>query len=534
MKSFRWLILLLTLTAAALLPNLPEIDAQSRCPRGVQIQQFNLQSQKTRQYQQQIYQQQQMVAKKQWEQSRQMQITQQQRQVEQRTRQIQQAKTATQIRSMPAQVPLTQTRITSSSRQITTQAARLVPHGPGVNGRVPTAIHSTTRTIDSYLVSRRVDMVPVNRSVATQSRALTQRPHTITNQQYTSRQITAQSRTLHQDTRTITMQSRKLVTMPRTCNEQTTITTVKWNMTCIACHQQRGLPYPTGPQRPHGPQIVHTPKQPRLPDAIPLPAKLPVDRDPWVRPVAPRLLPDPLVRLPGPTLYPWVQPPRPVPVVRVPQRPLPEPWLRPDYPFRPGLTLRPDYAWTKPAETTRTLDSPGLRLPGDDPIATPKPGPKQLNEAIVSGNATPRLLPTDLLEMPTLPTGIEGLTRRPDHAEPEAGRAQDDHGAPQVKQTPLAMLSDEELLVPGLLVLPRSVLMLAPLAEEKAAVADLQLEPDLPPPDLFDLPARDTDRLVRATPTPQSSVRPPVSTPEPVSLDVPSASTRPRSILGPG
>ncbi len=418
MKSFHLLIGLLTLTAAALLPGLPELDAQGRCPRGVQIQQYTIQAQKTFQYQQQIYQQQQMVAKKQWEQARQLQVTQQQRQVKQQPQQLQQTKTAMQTRSVPAQVPVAQTKLTASSRQITTQVASIVPHGPGTHGCTPTTIHTTTRTIDSYLLSRRVDMVPVNRSLTTQSRSVSQQPNTLTTGTYGSRQLTAQSRTLHQETRTLHQEARTLHTVPKTCTEQITITVVKWNMNCVACHQKQGLPYPTGPH------LVHAPKQQRPPDAIPLP---------------PMPLPDPLVRLPGTMLYPWVQPPRPAPVALAPQRPLPDPWVRPDSTLRPVTYLRPDvYAWTKPTETKRTPDSPG-----NDPIAIPKTGPKKLDEAIVSGDAPPRLLPAEVLEMPTPPAGTDGLTRGSDHAAPEAVelRGQDEHSAPQVRQTPRSLAS---------------------------------------------------------------------------------------------
>jgi hypothetical protein len=529
-KPFRWPILLLTLTTAALLPGLPESDAQSRCPRGVQIQQLNMQSQQTRMYQQKAVQQQQLIAKKQWEQQKQLQVTQQQRRLETQTRQAQQTKLAMQTRNTSARVPVVSQQLTPTSRKITTQVAVIRPHGPGVGRRVPTALHTTSRTVDSLLVSRRVDMVPTTRSVQTQSRSVAQRPQTLTTAQNNARTLTTQSRTVHEQTRKLNMQSVKLTMRPKTCNEQTSITVVRWNQSCIACHQKQGLPYPTapGPKRPASPtegvlivkQAGPSPwAQPSRPTGVNYPLALPpMPRLPYPVAQLPALPREPILRpkVSAPLPYPWVQPRpvRPTAVVLLPERQAP--WQRPDYP------------WTKAPETPRTPVTPDLL----DPVTMPGSAPKKLAEGIATANLAARPLPTEVLERPTLPATREGLAQAQEHAAPGVVELQtsDAHSAPKVNRVRVAILSDDELQSPALPALPRSVLVLAPRPEEKLEVESLDPEFDFPPPDSFDPSSRDADRLVRAPA--QGAARQPGSASAGISLDGPSRSALPRSVLG--
>ncbi len=564
MKRFRWLVLFLLLTTCALLPGLPASDAQMmgrRCPAAMQIQISNRQSQMARNFANASYQTKSIMQSRPIMQAQNIQrFTPKQSPI--LPRQVALSRTTAHTRSAPVMTPVTRYQTTQSQRvSVMNQTVR--PHGPG--GRVVNPVMVASRKVSTVSqTSRQVSLVPRSKSVTTYSRSVAQTSRPVAGTG--SRPVYQQSRSVQIASRRIDIRSKTINIKPKTCAEQMAGVSVKWNLNCIACHQRMNLPYPTTrPTAPRGPQLVHVPQYPRQPGPMPPgPRRLPEPvmrrpQPPQPRPQVPiytRIAPKPLPQRPLPQMIPGprypLTPYRPAVVMVNPVR-FPSYPLNPYSPFRPTPTPRSDsYPWAKSPESPGTTDP--MQLPTylgpQRPAAPGKTGPKQLIEAITEETGYTRPIPTAVLEMPTAPRadGMRRLIEEPirelalDHSNGPTAVALDGHSNDSpARQALRSAFLEDDLVPPDVPALPQSVLLLPPAAEEQGTVEDLDLEPE-PGPSPFeplDFTPRLPDPIARG-PLPQSTApavrpqAPAVRVGTTLSLDAPTRSALPASVLGPG
>lgn len=529
----RLIAIALLLTAAAVLP---ESDAQQRCPRGVQVNNIQQRSQ-------QQFQQQQAERKVREETQRRIQETQRQAeskrmQVETRNRSV----TTMQAKSVPTQtttlVPkvrevATPTRnITTNSRSITTVERGIIPPPPGRGvGPGPTpvpwtksnTITQTNRSVtDGVTRSKVVDMVPVTqRGVTTERKSITSNSREVTMRPVS---ITSTQRELTNSSRSIRTESVKLNTKSRSVHELKNVTTLKWNTSCLSCHQsppQTREPVVTN--RPRQPEPRTPILEPRRPNDGPNMVRRPDPRMPEVVRPTPRPIPEMLGRLPQrpPVLIPAFPPDR-FPVIDLRPRPTPN--------IIPGPRPTPDRPMPEPI-TDRPRNTPEPKL--FEPVVTRpermkgRPAPEAVERAVLEA------IPREVLERPAPPAAVDAVRDPVGVARHGSNRGAGEtlgHGDAPATPAPPPVYSEADLQAPALPGLPESVLVVRRSEE----VFDFSATPELMPSmtDLVEAQEQIPDELQTPSQSAPRGGRQAVVSAATGPLAAPSLPALPESVLG--